>query len=96
MEQEVGHLKLAAWGDEAAEVGKMVGVAIGDSFEAIEGNVAGCCVAGNGGCFHVDEDNVVSFGEAALFLGTGNVIESYEAIACGVIGEEVLAPWWRR
>src|SRR5271170_1973547 len=35
--QEGGHAKLAGLGDEAAEIGKAVGVSIGDSFEAVEG-----------------------------------------------------------
>src|SRR5271156_1850855 len=78
--QKGGHAQLTGL-DEAAEVGEMVGVAIGDSFEAVEGNVARNREAGDSGGFHVDEDCLMLFRKGPLFVNVRYVIEGDEADA---------------
>lgn len=75
------HVDLALFPDEAVEIGELIVGAVGNGFEAKEGEATVAGDAGDGCGFHIDESGLVFFGEGALFFLTGNVVEGDEYLA---------------
>ena len=88
---ERGHVELTVFADEAVEVRELVVGAVGDGFEAEEGEAAFARDAGDGGGFHVNQGGLIFFCELTLFILAGNVVEGDEALTFCRGGGETLA-----